>query len=373
MRMGPVVHCRMCLWPVEKVFELAPTPIANNFTAHPEPYAMRFPLYLTQCKRCEHVQQGYAIPGETLFSAYRYQTPQAERSRLAALAADLAKRYPFALRKSMQPLPTVLEIGCSNGIYVEELNKAGFHACGIDPSPHAPQSGLPKWFTTKTARQMESSFGKMKMIVSNNVFAHVDDLRNVLLGVKYLLDTDGVLVFEVQYLHKMIEGGMFDMIYHEHKDYHQIKTWPYLLNKFGMGIREVEYLPTHGGSVRFHVGFGENKVEVKEPKIDWDAFKTRIERERTRIKSELGDEKVAAFGATAKACTLIHHFGIAENIEFCIDETPSKQGMHLPGTNIPIVGMDALGKQSVLLTAWNYYDILKTRFNGNRLIVPFRE
>ncbi len=380
---GPIIHCRMCLWPVEQVLQLAATPIANDFKPEPSLYAMKFPLSLTRCTNaeCNHVQIGYNINGEQLYSDYKYLTPEAERGRLAALAAQYVKKYPNALREKAtsnsktQEMPKVLEIGSNSGIFVEELNKAGFWACGIDPSPLAPKTGMPKWFNTKTARQIAYSMGKMKLIVANNVFAHVDDIRNVMLGVKYALADEGHLVFEVQYLPDLIRGGMFDMIYHEHKDYHTLKPWVRLLKKFGMCIQEVEHIDTHGGSIRVHVGYGEKGIDVSDPEVDWGEVNAKIDAGRERVLQALnGYEKVAAFGATAKATTLIHNYGLADRISYMIDETPSKIGNFMPGTTIPIHGFEHLEKdkpEAVLITAWNYADVIRPRLGGIKTVVPF--
>lgn len=379
--MGPIKECRMCMGDVESVLELSPTPVANAFSDGPDDFALMYPLNLCQCVNCGHVQIGFNIEGSHLFSDYKYQTPEAERQRLAECAKNLAIKYPKALKgktvsgSKTREVPKVLEIGSNNGIYLSELQKAGFWAVGVDPSPHAPKTGMPKWFTSRTAKQIAYSMGKMQLILANNVFSHVDDLRNVLLGVKYLLAEDGRLIFEVQYLPAMIRGGMFDMIYHEHKDYHTLKPWVMFLGKFGMCIKEVEYLTTHGGSIRVTAGFGSDGIKVSDPSINWEDIAIRIEAGKSRFMEELnGYKNVAAFGATAKATTLIHHYGIADRISYMVDETPSKIGRFMPGTNIQIHGFDKLQEsrpEAVVITAWNYADVIKPRLHGFKTIVPF--
>ena len=49
--------CRLCGGKVRKVFELAPTPIANNYQLDPDESAEKYPLELMQCEDCDHVQQ----------------------------------------------------------------------------------------------------------------------------------------------------------------------------------------------------------------------------------------------------------------------------------------------------------------------------
>lgn len=378
--MTPIIHCRMCLTKVEPKLDLGATPIANAFTKGPEPYSMRIPLGVSECPKCGHVQISNHVSGETLFTNYSYRTPEAERVRLSDLAKELAERYPNALSTAggtkSGKMPTCVEIGSNSGIFVQELNKVGIWAVGIDPSNPDP-GGLPKWFNTKTARMMAMSMGKMKLIVSNNTFAHVDDLRNVLLGVSYLLDDDGALVFEVQYFPASVAGGMFDMIYHEHKDYHLLKTWPPLLEKFGMVVTRYEHIPTHGGSIRIHVQRGLKGIDVPSEVIDWDGFREKIRAEKERLigKIERVSGRVVAFGATAKATTLIHTIGVKDKIAYCVDETPEKIGKYLPGTSIQISSPERMKDEppaAVLLTAWNYADQLRGRFNVP-LIVPFEK
>jgi len=370
-----LIRCRLCLGGTKKVLSLTPTPIANSFPKHPDLFAMRYPLELVECGSCGHVQIGHEIRGEALFDGYKYETPQAERGRLAEYAAKLAAMFPKALRSPggsknyAEGMARVLEIGSNNGIFVEELNRAGLWAVGVDPSPAAPLTGMPRWFTSKTAKQIAYSMGKMELILANNTFAHVDDLRNVFSGIDSLLSADGSVIFEVQYLPDMVAGGMFDMIYHEHKDYHSLAPFRKFLKKFGMCVYKFEHLPTHGGSIRVYVRRGLDGITLSDPAIDWEAFSAKINAEGERLRKEvIAVGKVAAFGATAKACTLIHHFGLAEHIEYFIDETPAKQGCYIPGTTIPVLPkMEA--ELPVLLTAWNYAELLRPRFK--QVIVPF--
>jgi len=375
-------YCRLCLGGVTTVLSLTPTPIANNFSQTPDPYGVKLPLELAQRKGCGHVQIGYIVPGAVLFNGYSYRTPEAERPRLRQYALDLASQYPQYLgsetrsgTKSMER-PRVLEIGSNNGMLITELNRAGFWAVGVDPA--GPQSGMPRWFSRKSAQAIAGSLGRMGLILANNVLAHVDDLRDTLGGVAALLADEGVFIFEVQYLPDMVAGGMFDMIYHEHKDYHTLTPLPRTLKKFGLRIVKVERLPTHGGSIRVYCRRGSGGLEVFDPPIDFTHFEQRIEQERDRLTHALPPIpcRLVAFGATAKSCTLIHHFGLAGRIAYCVDETPEKQGRYIPGTAIKISALERLQREppdAILLTAWNYAEILRPRLKEYPLIIPFEQ
>ena len=65
----------------------------------------------------------------------------------------------------------------------------------------------------------KSQKGKAKIVTATNLFTHIDDLDEVVRGVKKLLTDDGVFIIEVYYLVDLLEKRYFDLIYHEHLSY----------------------------------------------------------------------------------------------------------------------------------------------------------
>jgi SAM-dependent methyltransferase len=338
---------------------LTPTPIANSFPAEPDTHTERFPLEVQQCLRCGHVQLRQRVTVDWV--DYKYATPDANRPHLANAAQEIRFRYPH--------FKTALEIGSNNGLYLEELQRVGLDAYGVDP---CARIGIAEPFSQRLAETLQP----VDLIVANNVLAHVDDLWDVFRGIDYLLKDDGALVFEVQYLPAMIENGAFDMIYHEHRDYHTLGPWVPFLKRWGLVITRIQYPETHGGSIRVFCERPGRALAVPYEEIDWRAFKARIHAAKATILRQIVqvDGTLACFGATAKATTLIHHFGLAELIDYCVDNTPAKQGRFIPGTKIPIHGMDMLTERppaAVVLTAWNFESVIRVQYPQLHFIVPF--
>jgi hypothetical protein len=75
------------------------------------------------------------------------------------------------------------------------------------------------------------------------------------------------------------------------------------------------------------------------------------------IECERKGLKVAAYGAAAKGNTLLNFAGIKPDlIAFVVDKNPAKQGLHLPGSRIPIVNEDRLKAEKpdrVVILPWN--------------------
>jgi SAM-dependent methyltransferase len=333
------------------MLSLTPTPIANSFPAHPDKDAERFPLDIAECIDCGHVQQDYQATIDWV--DYRYKTPDANRQHLAEAANDLKQRYPWAKK--------VLEIGSNNGLYLEELRKVGFDAVGVDPNA---KSDISAPFSSALAYTL----GQVDIIVANNVLAHVDDLWDVFRGIDRMLGMDGVLVFEVQDLYSMMNKGAFDMMYHEHRDYHSPDPIEKFVKRWGLEVDEYHILETHGGSMRYY---------CQRP-FHWRELNTKIKQAKTDIQSQLVDVDgpIACFGATAKACTLIHHFGLADTIAYCVDDTPEKQGRYIPGTNIqifPTSHLEIVPPAAVVMTAWNFKDVLLAKYPQLHWVIPFEE
>lgn len=96
----------------------------------------------------------------------------------------------------------------------------------------------------------------------------------------------------------------------------------------------------------------------------------------TQLKLE--GKTIAGYGAPAKATTLLSYLGIADMIDFIVDDSPLKVGKYMPGNHIPILLSKELYKRNpdyLLILAWNFTEPImkKVKYNGynGKCIVPF--
>ena len=101
------------------------------------------------------------------------------------------------------------------------------------------------------------------MFCANNVFAHIDDMSDVVKGIRLLLADDGAFVFEVSYIVDMIDNMVFDTIYHEHVSHHALIPLETFLNRHDMTLFHVARTGTKGGSIR---AFAQPKSTGKRPR-----------------------------------------------------------------------------------------------------------
>jgi hypothetical protein len=291
-----------------------------------------------------------------------------------------------------------VDIGSNDGTFLKAF-QSNNRILGIDPAENIVADAnknniftIAKFFNFKTAKFIKSYFGKAKVISCNNVFAHNDNLSDIVLGVKELLHDDGLFVFENTYLIDMYSKCIFDIIYHEHIHQHSIKPLCKFFNKFGMDIYNVERLFNHGGSIRVYVcNSGMRKIEnivnelcklEENDKLDY--FKSKFETLKSTIYNRLTElknqgKKIAIYGVPAKATTLMYAFKLDKSlIDFAVDDAILKQGLFTPGKQIPIYSPDMLYTENpdyVLILGWNFADsIIKNHSNfKGKWIIPMPE
>jgi hypothetical protein len=57
--------------------------------------------------------------------------------------------------------------------------------------------------------------------------------------------------------------------------------------------------------------------------------------------------KLAAYGAGHLTCAFLNFHEVADYFAFVVDDTPQKQGLHLPGSLTPIVPRDRLNTEEI--------------------------
>lgn len=388
-------NCRLCLSSQLSVeLSLPSTPLANEFTRDPVSAASQalFPLYLARCDQCHHVQLPVVVDPERLFRNYVYVSGTS--LSFVKHLQDQGREIVFKYLIPQQSL--IVEIGSNDGTALLAYKELGMRVLGIDPAydiaAAATRGGvrtIPEFFTRQLAETIQAKEGFAKVIIANNVFAHVDDLIDIADGVALLLEPEtGLFVFEVQYLIDMIENGYFDMIYHEHLSYHTIEPLKSFLEFRGLSIVNVTRVKTHGGSIRVICRKGlpspSEKVSVEEIiQGERDALLTNplnkisvmIEQAKEDL-DQFFDEQggvIWGFGAPAKLTTLFYGLGLDSNrFHAIIDDNPLKQNMFSPGKGIPIISKSRFleiaddGSQRILIFAWNFASQIKAGFDDSR-------
>lgn len=398
-------YCRVCKCTnLKKVLTLGPTPLANAFltkTQIDEPEYF-YPLDVYFCNDCGFVQLGHVVSRELLFKNYVYisSTSSVFVNHFKKLAQHVILRF------SLIETSLLIDIGSNDGILLKPFKDHGIKVLGIEPAIHianiAKKKGIntiPEFFSVDLARKIVKDYGYAKVVTATNVFAHIDQLDDVIKGLRILLSNEGVFIIEVPYLIDFLKKTYFDLVYHEHLSYWCVNSLISLFRRFDMEIFDVQKMPVHGGTIRIFAKKSrdhykkENRVNEfldLERKMKLTNNKTYInfanvvQKAKIKLLMCLADLKskgnsIAGYGAPAKGNTLLNYFGIGtETLDFIIDDSPFKQGLFTPGKHVPVVASKELyirNPKFVLILAWNFADSImamhkKYKDQGGKFIIP---
>ena len=388
-----MVNCRGCGSKLSlTLLDLGESPIANNLVELSDSSLQNhcYPLKAMTCVNCALVQLSEELPREVLFKPdYVYyssfSTSWLEHSELYA-----QKMIQFL---SLNHEDLVIEIASNDGYLLKYFKNNGIKVLGIEPALGVANEAIKKGITTlidffgeSLASQLIKT-KKPKLIIGNNVLAHVPNLHDFISGVATLIDGEGVITFEFPHLLNLLKNCQFDTIYHEHYSYLSITALMPIFEQHKLKVFEVEKLLTHGGSLRIFLAKNDSNWKISrsvqdilEEELKFDPRNVRIyellQSKSIKTKSDLVNElsklkangmKISAYGAADKGITLLNYCGInSDVIDYVVDLNPSKQGKFLPGCQIPIVGPEILTSNSpdvLLVLAWNLSIEIKSQLN----------
>jgi hypothetical protein len=401
-------QCRTCgSKNLKFILDLGKTALVNDFLK-PEDvagYNISLPLRVVLCPDCSLVQLADTVDPKILYSHYAYVT-----STSKTMDTHLNKMMTHLLSTGrLGSGSKVLEIASNTGVFLKKFKEQGCDVLGVEPAENiadvALATAIPtrkEFFSAITAKKLKAEWGAADLILGRHVFAHIDDLKDLVAGLAEISHEETLIAFEVPYVVDFFEHTEYDTIYHEHLSYISVRAIEALVEDSPFMLSRVDHYPIHGGSILFHLRHRlskatphasvaqaiekEKSMRLADP-VTWEAFAQRVDHIRTELpallrKLKSQGKRIIGYGASAKGNTLLNTCGITmEELDYIIDNTPFKQNKIAPGSWIPVRPPEMLLKDQpdyALLLAWNFApEIIKreTEFQkrGGRFILPVPE
>lgn len=390
------MRCRHCAGDVDlSLVDLGSSPPSNAYLeqADLEGSEVWFPLRVKVCESCWLVQTEDFTDADGLFhSDYAYF------SGFSTTWVDHCRRFVDAVvgRFGLGEQSRVVEVACNDGTLLQQFRSREMSCVGIEPTARvaaaARSAGLDVrevFLSSEVADELRSSGVAADLLVANNVLAHVPDIVGFLEGCRGLMVDGAVATFEFPHLVELVDGALFDTIYHEHFSYLSLCVVDRVLKRAGLSMFDAERLPTHGGSLRVFasvVGDGERPRTARAERILDDersrgvetasyyaGFQAATDRMKNDLLAYLVEEsrrgrRVVGYGAAAKGNTLLNYAGVRSDLlEYVVDNNPAKQGTFLPGSRIPVVAEEVLIRDRpdrILVLPWNIRDEIVQRLES---------
>jgi len=372
------------------ILRMAPTPPGDHYVTADQLNKAQdvYPMDLMMCGACALAQLPDVVDPELLYRDYIYNT---------SISLGLVQhfdRYAQAVITRLTPpaKSLVVDVGSNDGTLLKGFKSRGMRVLGVDPAREAGRMAneagletLSTFFTKELGAKLRSERGPATIITANNVFANIDDLDDLMHGVRELLAPGGTFVFETGYFPDLARHFVIDNIYHEHLSYYSVKPLAQFFPKFGMKLVAVDHEPTKGGSIRGFVRFSDAPDLADRGQLDallqqearegfhspsglkW--FTEKSEALRQEVIGFAADRRkqnrtVAGYGASVGVTSLLYYFGLGSSLAFLVDDNPVRHGLYSPGQHIPVLPSKALYERNpddVLLLAWRYRDPIVKR------------
>jgi len=375
--------CRICGGDVLKnVLDLGNQAPANSFYSSLDEAPPNVPLRLIYCDKCSTIQLGEDVDPEYLFNKYLWVTGTS--SSAEKYSYEFAKAALKKLENLSDKKPYIVEIASNDGTFLKRFIEKNCKVLGIDPAKNIAKvankdgiSTIPNFFTADLANELITKDGKADIIFARNVIPHVKQIHSVIEGMSIFMKNNSVGIIEFHNAGLVLDELHYDYIYHEHLFYFTLKTLSGLIKRHGLNIYDVMHSPISGGS--WVVYFSKTKIAKSKKLIElennelinsinsfsrWKEFSKEVVVHAEKLTKMVleSENKILAYGASARSSTLLNFCGINSNhISLVIDKNPLKVGLSTAGSNIQIVSIEGALEEiqssaKILLLAWNFQD-----------------
>jgi len=397
--MPKISRCRSCgSDALREILDLGETPLANALLTVEDlkKEEKTYPLILLWCEQCTLLQISENVPAEILFGNYFYRSSFSD----AFLAHCKKLAESLIDEKKLNENSLAIDIASNDGYLLQYYREKNISVLGVEPAKNIADIAMKRGIDTRNeffTASLSKNLPKADIVHAHNVLPHVGDQRNFIEGIKTVLKPQGIAVLEFAYAIDTIDRTEFDQIYHEHMCYFSLTSLKHLVERAGLSIARVEKIDVHGGSLRvtlMHQGaameksvtdlLNEEKAWGVSSEKPYNIFAERAKKLKMELVAVLNKlkkdgKRVAAYGASAKGCTLMHFCEIGQKeLEYVVDRSTVKQGHYTPGTHLkiePVGKLLADQPDFVLLLTWNFAEEIfaqqaEYRRRGGKFIVP---
>lgn len=338
----------------------------------------KYPLLIVICRNCHLLQLKHTTPQSLLYSenyGYKSGINQTMQNELR----EIAEKAVVILGKSSRKL-TVVDIGANDGTLLRYYPKT-FQRIGIEPIKKLATECkryasivVNNFFNYSDVKKV-LGVKKADIITAISCFYDMEDPNRFVSEIKKILNYNGIIVIQQNYLVKMLTQNAFDNIVHEHLEYYSLIALQNLLNKHGLEVFDLELSELNGGSFRTYIGHTkehhisnsvyeqvqlEQLIGLHRKKIYID-FANKIKNIKKELYSFIKEEhdkgkKIYVYGASTRGNTLLQYFNLDNTlIKKAVERNPEKWGTKIASVGIPIISETQARKEKpdyMLILPW---------------------
>ncbi len=358
------MNCPICKFKLSKVLDLGNHPLCDDLKKIGDQSKNKlYKIIILYCDNCFTAFQKFNVNKKILFpKTYHYRSKFTEDvlNGMKDLVADCKKKINNLGDKN------ILDIGCNDGSLLNFFKKFNSNTIGIEPTSAAKEADQKKhfiiqdYFNEKTVKILKKKYNKIDIITFTNVFAHIDNFKELIVNLKKIINKDTLIIIENHYLGSILKKKQFDTFYHEHPRTYSLKSFLHIAELLNMKVIDYSMPKRYGGNIRVFLRKNEKKKEkkyslIKKEKkfkvqfIELQKFINYWKIRKLKILNKVFEKygKLNGKAFPGRAAILIKSLGIDENLINAVYEKPKskKNGFYVPGTKIPIKSDKVLFKK----------------------------
>jgi SAM-dependent methyltransferase len=378
--------CEICKsTEVVPVLDLGTHPLCDDLIPVGAPERCEeFPIEIALCRSCMTAHQIHHVPKRRLFpQSYHYRSAMTQDvlAGMTGLVQDIESSYGSLKGKF------VVDIGCNDGSLLKRFATAGARVCGVEPTGaalDAQAAGLNvirEFYDPVTARKLVAQYGHPDFITFTNVFAHIENMDELLEAVALTMNDNTRLVVENHYLGAVLDRFQFDTFYHEHPRTYSLTSFAAIAKRLGRKLEHCSFPARYGGNIRVIIGPGNHiaMASLANESNFFEKFATLraiigewvADSDSLLDRARSNDGKVYAKAFPGRAAILIKMLNLdADDVEVVFEKPNSmKIGHYVPGTRIPIGTDNSIltsipAPRRILNLAWHIAPEIKSYLTG---------
>jgi hypothetical protein len=382
--MSYIKNCQICKKKLTKCFSLGNQPLCDDLLKiNSKKKNILYPINILFCKNCIIAFNEVQIVPKKLFPKnyhYRSSLTQDVIKGMDDLKNNIEKEFGSLKGKK------VLDIGCNDGSLLNLFKKKQAITIGVEPtnacfSAKKRHYIINNFFSKDVAVKIKKKFKEIDYIIFTNVFAHINNLDNLIKSLKILISPNTNIIIENHYLGSILDKNQFDTFYHEHPRTYSLKSFLEISKLLNMNLYKFQFPKRYGGNIRVILSNKKpnkilkmklNKIINNEKKFYIKLLKFKnfisIWKKKTKnmiIKIKDSNKIIVGKAFPGRASILINLLNLNSKIISMIfeKEKSPKIGYMVPNTDIPIVSDSNLkklnGNEIIINFAWHIKDEIK--------------
>ena len=247
-----VKKCQICNSSLINFLDLGKQPLCDDLRAKPNTNKF-YKLQIKFCKKCLTAFQKFNINKKILFPKnYHYRS--ANTKDVLNGMKDLVNQI-LKLKKNLKG-KNVLDVGCNDGSLLDFFKKKGSFTYGLEPTGAYVEAKKKKhtilndYINSKTSSFFKKKIKKFDVITFTNVFAHIENFKELINSLKMLISKDTLIVIENHYLVEVIKKNQFDTFYHEHPRTYSLNSFFMISKLLDLNIVKYDFVKRYNGNIR---------------------------------------------------------------------------------------------------------------------------